>query len=205
MDADTAPLTDYLSPAERRAFADLAGTSQPLMQVPPRTLLRLLQQVTDQQQRLLLHERREKSLRQSALAWMDNAGYQDEAQEVLEVLNDPHHGGPANQEQFPELPPSSFADEMGPHPRLAPHQKDDVTPPLTRPQLDALARMPADWFCSGVLSPAIRAAEGICQRLVKKGALEQRSACPDGEDVVRWTQRTPHTRYYEYRKVPAPV
>ena len=100
-----------------------------------------------------------------------------------------------------ELPPSCF--EMGPHPKMAPYQKDYATRPLTRPQLDALARMPADWFSSEALSHAIHAADGMCQRLVKKGVLEQRSACPPGTDFVQWTQRTAHTRYYQYRKVPA--
>lgn len=98
------------------------------------------------------------------------------------------------------------ATPAAPEPEVAPSstRKAATSGPLTRPQVDALARMPEGWFSSEVLSHAIHAADGMCQRLVKKGALEQRSACPPGTDHIRWVQRTPHTRYYEYRKVPAP-
>lgn len=73
---------------------------------------------------------------------------------------------------------------------------------LTAPQLAALDRMPADWFFSEVLSHAIHAADGMCQRLVKKGWLEQRSACPPDTNLWEWSRRVSHTAHYEYRKLP---
>lgn len=97
--AETLPL---LNPAERRAFRDLAGTSQPLMQIPPRTVLRLLAQVEAQARLLLLHERREKGLRESVANWQGMgagfADYYDAAEELKAVLDDPHYGDPAYQE-----------------------------------------------------------------------------------------------------------
>lgn len=100
--ADTHEKLESLNPGERKAFADLAGTSQPLMQLAPRTMLRLLAQVAAQEQQLLLHERREKGLREQVNQW-ENMGegfpdYYDAALEVKAILDDAHYGDPSYEE-----------------------------------------------------------------------------------------------------------
>ena len=96
---------DYLGLAERRAYEQLAGTDQPLMQVSPRTLRRLLAQVEAQARQLELHERREKGLMEQVESWQkmgaDFPDYYDAGMEVNAILEDMHYGDPAYQE--PEM------------------------------------------------------------------------------------------------------
>lgn len=93
---------NYLTPSERRAYRELASRDQDLMQLSPRTLLRLLAQVEAQEPQLLLHQRREKGLCEQVRQW-ENMGegfpdYYDAAQEVKAILEDMHYGDPAYQE-----------------------------------------------------------------------------------------------------------
>lgn len=94
------------------------------------------------------------------------------------------------------------ANDAAPKVKKTPAARPPRPSTLTAPQREALARMPADWFLSEVLSHAIHAADGMCQRLVKKGWLEQRSACPPDTNLWEWSRRTSHTAHYEYRKLP---
>ena len=72
-------------------------------------------------------------------------------------------------------------------------------PKLTEPQQDALRLMPTGWFKATSLP--LKAADGLCRRLVDKGALEARSACPEGANYVEWVVSVSSSELQEYRKV----
>lgn len=74
-----------------------------------------------------------------------------------------------------------------------------MTQKLTEPQHSALRLMPTGWFKATSLP--LRAADGLCRRMVKKGVLEARSACPEGAHYRDWVVSVSSTELQEYRKV----